>query len=104
VGIYKLINGDIYEGDWESDRKCGRGKSCYASGNIFEGDWKDDYRNGHGICKYPNGDVYDGDWKDDVKSGFGVYTTLAGSIYEVGLITQQYSLYDTYLKKNKYIY
>ena len=50
----KWKNGDIYEGNYKEDKKCGFGRYCSASGEKFEGKWIDGKRSGKG--KYLMGD------------------------------------------------
>ena len=38
----RYANGDIYEGEWASDMKHGRGKFYYAKGSLYEGTWQED--------------------------------------------------------------
>ena len=43
-----------------------------SDGQVYEGDWNEDKRNGKGKCSYSNGHTYDGDWKDDERIGKGM--------------------------------
>jgi len=51
----------------------------YAKGDRYIGQWQTDKRNGKGkflkikkgVMIYGNGDQYDGDWKNDIKEGNG---------------------------------
>ncbi len=36
----------------------------YFNGDYFEGEYEDDKRNGKGTMKYSNGDYFEGDYKD----------------------------------------
>lgn len=42
MGTMRYANGDIYEGEWASDMKHGRGKFYYAKGAVYEGTWQED--------------------------------------------------------------
>ena len=41
-GTYFYKNGDVYEGEWQLDRREGMGKMIYANGKIEEGKWMKD--------------------------------------------------------------
>lgn len=56
-------SGDIYEGEWHSDRRQGEGKQTYRDGNIYEGGWADGEREGPGHVIKPNGTEVIGVWK-----------------------------------------
>jgi hypothetical protein len=48
-GVSVYPNGDIYEGDWVRDQRCGQGSLKSNDGvRIYEGGWKDDEM--HGVC------------------------------------------------------
>ncbi len=38
----------------------------------YEGDWQDDKKNGKGVFKWAVGDSYEGDYKDNKRHGCGV--------------------------------
>ena len=38
--LYLYRNGDIYEGQWNNDKKDGEGKMIYNNGEIEDGIWK----------------------------------------------------------------
>ena len=44
-GIQKFAKGDIYEGEWYSDKIHGKGLLSHADGSSYEGLWE----NGHKI-------------------------------------------------------
>jgi hypothetical protein len=39
-------NGDMYDGCWEGDYRCGTGIYHYNNGDMFEGQWLGDAKNG----------------------------------------------------------
>ena len=45
-------NGDIYEGDWDEDKRSGKGSLHYANGDYYEGEFMDDMRHGGGKMFY----------------------------------------------------
>jgi len=42
------MNCNVYDGDYLSDKKHGKGVFTWASGNIYKGDYHDDERHGNG--------------------------------------------------------
>lgn len=61
----KQIVGSVYEGQWVSDKACGKGRLTHADGDIYEGQWSNDKANGFGTYLHNNGARYIGTWKDD---------------------------------------
>jgi len=47
-GIYRWVNGDIYEGDFVDGKKEGEGKLFRADGSRYEGPWENDVAHGKG--------------------------------------------------------
>ena len=47
-----MSNGDRYEGDFNNNKKEGKGLMLWNYGNSPEGDWKNDKREGKGIMYY----------------------------------------------------
>ena len=39
--------------------KEGRGTYRYASGNVYDGEWKSDKREGHGTYRFADGDEFE---------------------------------------------
>lgn len=87
--VKKYKDGGIYEGEGTlfSKKRHGKGKMTYANGEIYEGEWTDDVRCGQGELYKPKswGKLYSykGEWKNDELNGFGTftdgYTTYSGS-------------------------
>lgn len=73
--------GQIYEGNWVDDLKCGQGRMIYANGDVYTGEWSNDMRNGNGKLKSQSGASYEGEWKDDVREGQGTIVNCDGSRY-----------------------
>ena len=69
-GIYKGIIG---LGPKDTYIKHGTGNKYYRDGTLFEGEWNDDKREGKGIFKYPNGNTYECEFKDDKPATKRVY-------------------------------
>lgn len=61
-----------YEGERLSNLRHGTGCYYYQNGEIFEGEWKSDKRHGYGILKDEYGiDIYNGEWEYDMYHGSG---------------------------------
>ncbi|CAF0906417.1 unnamed protein product [Rotaria sordida] len=76
-----------YVGEWQHDKKHGKGRHRYRNGDIYDGLWRDgpyknDKKNGKGILIYSNGDKYEGMFKDGKRHGTGKYTFKNGEIKE----------------------
>lgn len=57
-----LQNCNVYEGDYDNDRKHGKGVFTWASGNIYKGDYVEDERQGNGQMLWTDGSMYEGEW------------------------------------------
>ena len=42
------MNGNRYDGNWENDKRYGRGTQSNSNGDEYVGVWKDDMRHGKG--------------------------------------------------------
>ncbi len=78
--IKKYNDGGIYEGEGTlfSKKRHGKGKMTYANGEVYEGAWVDDQRCGYGKLFLPRGYFeaysYSGEWKNDLLNGQGKFT------------------------------
>ena len=81
-GKYTWRDGDFYEGEWLNGKKSGKGVFRWSDGRVFEGDWKNGLAHGLGKCTWPSGDVYDGEWKCGKRNGFGKAMWADGRVYE----------------------
>ena len=73
-----------YEGMFNNDKKCGKGKIEFENGDTYEGDFKDNKFNGYGNFKWKkNGHEYKGNYLDGKFHGFGYYK-LGGKEYYKG--------------------
>jgi hypothetical protein len=55
-------DGSIYYGQQKDFTKEGKGKLVSINGDIYEGEWENDKKNGRGMIKYADtGNVYIGD-------------------------------------------
>ncbi len=81
-GVYRMENGDIYDGNWVEGFRTGRGTLTCPNGDRYEGEWLKGERNGKGIFAWANGDRYEGDFKNNDFAGRGVFTGANGDRYE----------------------
>ena len=49
----------------------GRGTYSSQNGDIYDCNWEDDKRNGLGFILYSNGDSFKGEFRDNKLDGFG---------------------------------
>jgi hypothetical protein len=47
------------------------GVNKYSDGDVYEGQFQNNKKNGYGVYKYSSGNIYEGEMKDDKKHGFG---------------------------------
>lgn len=60
-------NGRLYEGEWQNDKKFGRGFELNPNGNRYEGYFINGKCEGYGTYIWYNGEIYDGQWMDGLK-------------------------------------
>eukprot|EP00794_Sanderia_malayensis_P013877 gene13877-15325_t len=83
-----FVNGDQYTGEWDNNKKNGKGTQIWKkTGAIYDGDWKDNLRNGFGTYSLPNSTdshrkVYSGGWKHDKRHGYGTNFFKEDEYYE----------------------
>eukprot|EP01136_Pigoraptor_vietnamica_P034020 Opistho-1_new@97521 len=80
------VNGDEYTGEWENNKKHGKGTQIWHSGAKYDGDWKDGRRHGFGTYSVKVGPdeyrkVYAGAWKNDLYHGYGTCYYQDGGTY-----------------------
>lgn len=64
-----------YEGEWQKDKKHGRGICYFSDKSIYEGYYVNDvFEGSNGKFVWPNGDSYFGDWKNGKMEGEGIFT------------------------------
>ena len=81
-GIYRWIDGSVYEGDYRDDLRDGKGKFLWSNGESYTGDYLKDGRTGKGIYHWPDGSKYNGEFLSGKRQGLGTYHSTEGSIYE----------------------
>ena len=76
------IDGSIYEGNWESDRKNQQGRMEYKeTGDVYVGDFIDGKRSGRGrYYQASDNTIYDGEWTNDRRQGEGTILNDEGQI------------------------
>jgi len=89
-GIYRLPNGDRYDGEFRDGSFNGRGIYYYLADNEFKGDryegeFRDGSFNGRGIYYYladneVKGDRYEGEFRDGSFNGRGIYYYADGRV------------------------
>ena len=73
----------VYEGQFVSDKKHGKGKIIYKqTGDVYEGEFKDDAITGNGVYKWANGESYKGSVLNGKMHGRGIYKWPDGGEYE----------------------
>lgn len=73
--------GGRYEGQYQNNKRHGRGKDEDDAGNMFDGEFqRGDFV--RGTVTYAKGDIYTGEVKDDSRSGQGKLVTRTGKGFE----------------------
>ena len=80
-GTVALDNNDVYEGEWNNQKRWGYGKLLSHLGFYYEGFWKNDVANGQGRMINNNGDMYQGDWINGKYHGKGTFVGVNGYRY-----------------------
>jgi hypothetical protein len=62
-GKMTFANGDVYEGQWQADKKHGQGKMTLASGNVYEGQWEAGKRHSQGKWTFAMGYILRVSWR-----------------------------------------
>jgi hypothetical protein len=55
-GTMKEASGDVYQGEFQYDKRHGRAKYTWVNGNSYEGELRGDKREGHGVMRYAAGE------------------------------------------------
>lgn len=72
IGVYKLNDGSVYEGEFKNDKIEGYGKFIWSDNKTYEGEWIDNCLNGFGVF-IKTGKTYIGNFVCDKKQGIGLY-------------------------------
>jgi hypothetical protein len=84
TGLYRVGNGDVYEGAFVDDQYHGPGCMRYADGARYEGAWSHSRWDGRGKLHYANRDAYDGDFRLNQRHGQGHFRYDGGGAYTGG--------------------
>jgi hypothetical protein len=98
-----------YLGQWDNNKKHGKGTQTWASGDKYVGEWADGkpsgfgtywkkgkngllkqyagqfqagHPHGRGVYYYDDGSVFDGQWRGGLRHGVGIMTSEDGAVYE----------------------
>lgn len=83
AGVMRFTNGDVYNGEFESNLFHGQGRYQDACGNVYVGQWQGGLRYGDdGQFEWVNGERYQGQFVDDLPHGQGIYVWMDGSRFE----------------------
>lgn len=80
-GLYRVGNGDVYEGAFAEDNYHGHGRMVYADGSRYEGNWSRGKWDGHGKLMFANFDLYEGDFRLNQRHGEGHFRMHGGGLY-----------------------
>ena len=90
--VHEYADGCIYEGEWRSGHRYGKGMFKWPSGTKYTGEFRKDQRNGIGRIEYAkDGTKYKGQWKDDKRHGEGQFTWADGSFYKGDFVDDRMS-------------
>ncbi len=81
-GVYRWLDGSIYEGEYKNDMRHGKGRFMWANGETYSGDYRNDERTGKGVYLWPDGSRYEGDFLSGMRHGRGIFVSSSGVIYE----------------------
>lgn len=84
-GTLRLMNGDIYEGEFVYGEMRGNNVTYESScGKFYEGAFLQNMKHGYGEEAFPNGSCYVGRYEHDRFQGFGIKYNPDGSIFHAG--------------------
>lgn len=66
-GVWQMVNGDSYEGEYMNDKKNGKGTYLWKNGSKYIGNFENDYRHGYGEMYWQDGRVYKGKWLNGIE-------------------------------------
>ena len=82
-GKMTYTNGDVYEGEWKDDKRCGMGelyrKKIVGTSYSYKGEWSNDKLNGHGTYT-DNYTTYEGEFKNGEYDGQGTLTKKSNGV------------------------
>ena len=81
-GCYTFANGNKYSGEFHNDKRHGNGKYHWVCGDMYSGEWREGRMEGIGTTVYANGNRYEGSFKEDKREGKGKLICVDGLIFE----------------------
>ena len=66
-GTYKWLDGRMYHGSYQNDKKHGFGVYQWADGRAYVGNWIEGKQDDKRVYILPNGTCRQGEWVDGVK-------------------------------------
>lgn len=76
------IKRKLYDGDWVNGLKDGKGIYYYKNGDLYNGNWKSDKRHKYGVLYVSETeDIYDCEWINGLQEGHGTMFIKNGNIY-----------------------
>ena len=79
-GVYKWIDGRVYDGEWKDNNMHGKGIYTWKDGRVYEGDYYMDKKHGFGTYTWADGRMYEGQWYNGKQHGEGRYTLQDGTV------------------------
>ena len=76
-----MVSFGCYEGEFNNDKREGKGTMSFDDGNIYIGDWLNDMANGKGKFISKNKYEYEGDWVNNEINTAGLFQ----AVVDVGL-------------------
>ena len=69
---YDFKNKNYYEGEFQNDKRHGKGKYFYNNKLVYEGEFFEDKYHGKGKIYYEDGRTYEGEFTNGVRNGEGI--------------------------------
>lgn len=79
-GTICFVDGQMYSGEFKSDREHGKGRQYLTSGDWYEGRFANNKRSGTGTYIWANGKKWTGKWKGIKRQGIGIFEDLNGDL------------------------
>src|ERR1035441_9925741 len=67
--MFKEYDNGIYVGEFQNEKRHGRGKYTWRDGRSYDGEWKNDNLHGEGVFTFADGGKYDGKIEDNHEVG-----------------------------------
>lgn len=79
-----------YEGQWELDKRTGRGSAVFPDDSKYSGNFKAGTLHGHGHFYWTSGHSYNGEWVYGRMEGNGEFTYPSGKVLKGRFIDNHY--------------